>query len=584
MVVRRRVVRAHRYTESPVLELPMQPQRSRWVVLLIMAGFIALLIRAFYLQMLDNDFLQGKGDSRYRREIEVFASRGKITDRHGDVLAISTPMQSIAAFTDTARPTADELRQLSSLLSIGTRELNRKLTGDRNFVYLRRQVAPDIAASVSALKIKGIHQDREYRRYYPAGEMTAHIVGFTGQDDVGQEGVELAFQKSLKGQAGFRTVIKDRRDQIVEDLGASRGPQEGKDLILSLDSKIQYLAFSALKQSVEENKANAGSAVVLDAKSGEVLALVNWPTYNPNKRDSLSGPTLRNRAVTDSFEPGSTLKPFTVALALEKGKVQPDTIINCAPGKMVIGTATISDAHPHGALSVEQIIQKSSNVGTSKIALGFKPREMWEMFDAVGFGQLPQLGFPGESPGRLRPARNWVPIDQATMSYGHGISVSLIQIARAYTVFAHDGNLMPVRLIKTDSSMQPPEGAHVISLETARQMRQMLEMAVNDDGTAPLARVSGYRVGGKTGTSYKVVNGAYAKKYVASFVGIAPISDPRLIVAVMVDEPTAGKHYGGDVAAPTFAKIMGGALRTLGVAHDAPDVRIESEKGARDAG
>lgn len=564
-----RSARPHRYAESPVLSLPMQGWRARLVVLLLLVAFGALVLRAFYLQVVNNDFLQEKGESRYRRDVEVFASRGKVTDRNGDVLAVSTPMQSIWAFTDTAKLSADELRQLSALLSMNPRELGKKLASDKNFVYLKRQVPPDIAAQVAALKLKGIHQDREYRRYYPTGEMTAHIVGFTGVDDKGLEGVELAYQSSLLGRPGVRSIIKDNRGRIVEDVGSMKPPQDGKDVVLALDAKIQYLAYSSLKQAMAEHKAKAGSVVVMDARTGEVLALANWPTYNPNSREHLTGAQLRNRAVTDSFEPGSTMKPFTIALALEKEKVRPSTQINCAPGRLTIGSATISDAHAYGMLTVSQVIQKSSNVGTSKIALGFKPQEMWDMFDALGFGRSPKLGFPGEIPGRLRAAKNWVPIEQATMSYGHGISVSLIQIARAYSVFARDGDLIPASLVRVDPGV-PVESTRIFSPETAKSVRLMLELAASKEGTAPQAQVPGYRVGGKTGTAYKVENGVYARKYVASFVGVAPISDPRLIVAVMIDEPGAGKHYGGEVAAPVFSRITGGALRTLGVLPDAP--------------
>jgi cell division protein FtsI (penicillin-binding protein 3) len=432
------------------------------------------------------------------------------------------------------------------------------------------------------MKFPGIHQEKEYRRFYPTGDMTAHIVGFTGVDDKGLEGVELAFQNSLFGHPGSRTVIRDRRGSIVEDVGATKPPQDGKDVHLALDSKIQYLAFSQLKLAVEANKAKAGGAIVVDARTGEILALANWPTYNPNNRQGLSGAQLRNRAITDTFEPGSVMKPFTAALALEKGKVRFDTVINCAPGRMTIGSATISDAHPHGALTVAEVIQKSSNVGTAKIALGFSPKEMWEMFDSVGFGQAPNLGFPGEVNGRLRPWKSWRPIEQATMSYGHGIAVSLMQLARAYTVFAHDGELMPLSLIKIDDVA--PHGVRVFSPETIREVRAMLEMAVQPEGTAPKARVAGYRVGGKTGTAYKVEGGVYARKYVASFVGVAPISDPRLIVAVMIDEPSAGAHYGGDVAGPAFSQIVGGALRTLGVAGCAAAGcrRLPQERGGYD--
>ena len=578
MAVRRRPQRAHRFTESPLLQLALQGWRSRTVALLLMAAFLSLVARGFYLQVINNDFLQEKGDSRYRRDIEVSASRGKITDRNGDMLAVSTPMKSIWAIPGDARTMLlVQKQQLAGLLDMTVRELDGKIASDKTFVFVKRQVPPETADRIAALKFPGMHQEKEYRRYYPTGDMTAHIVGFTGVDDKGLEGVELAFQQSLLGHAGNRTVIRDRRGNIIEDVGSIKPPQDGKEIRLALDSKVQYLAYSQLKQAVEENKAKAGGVVVLDAKTGEILALANLPTYNPNNRHNLSGAQLRNRAVTDTFEPGSTLKPFTAAMALDKGKFRYDTVVNCAPGRMTIGNATISDAHPHGALTVAQVIQKSSNVGASKIALSFPPKEMWEMLDAVGFGQMPQLGFPGEVTGRLRPWKNWRPIEQATMSYGHGISVSLIQLARAYSVFARDGDLVPLSLMKTGEPVV--HGAPVFSAQTARELRAMLEMAAGPEGTAPKARVPGYRVGGKTGTAHKLEAGNYANKYVSSFVGIAPISDPRLIVAVMIDEPSAGKHYGGDVAAPVFAQVMGASLRTLGIAPDAPIQVAEAPLG-----
>ncbi len=569
MVVRRRPQRGHRYTESPVLELALQGWRSRMVGLLLLAALLALIVRAFYLQVINNDFLQEKGDSRYRRDIEVSASRGKIVDRHGDVLAVSTPMQSIWAIPGDARTmTLEQKRQLAGLLEMGVRELDGKIALDKNFVYIRRQVSPETGARIAALKLPGIHQEKEYRRFYPSGDMTAHIVGFTGVDGKGLEGVELAFQPSLLGRPGNRTVIRDRRGNIVEDVGATRPPQDGKDIRLALDSKIQYLAYSQLKAAMDAHKAKAGGAIVVDARNGEILALVNWPTYNPNNRQKLSGAALRNRAITDTFEPGSVMKPFIAALALEQGKVSVNTPINTAPGRMTIGNATISDAHPHAVLTVAEVIQKSSNIGTVKIALDFSPKEMWELYDKLGFGQMPNLGFPGEVNGRLRPWKSWRPIEQATMSYGHGIAVSLIQLARAYTVFANDGELMPLSLLSVDET--PVHGGRVYSPQTMRELRLMLEMAVQPGGTAPKARVAGYRVGGKTGTAHKIENGVYARKYIASFVGIAPISDPRLVIAVMIDEPTTGAYYGGDVAGPVFSRIAAGALRTLGVPLDAP--------------
>lgn len=568
MVVRR-TQRGHRYTESPVLQLALQGWRSRTVGLVLMFAFLALVARSFYLQVINNEFLQEKGESRYRRDIEISASRGKIVDRNGDMLAVSTPMKSIWAIPGDARAmSADQKRQLAELLVMGVRELDGKLASEKTFAYVKRQVSPEVAERIAALKLPGIHQEKEYRRYYPTGEMTAHIVGFTGVDDKGLEGVELAYQQSLLGRPGVRSVIRDRRGNIVEDVGATRPPQDGRDIRLAMDSKIQYIAYSQLKKAVEEHKAKAGGAIVVDARTGEILALTNWPTYNPNNRERLSGAQLRNRAITDTFEPGSVMKPFTAALALERGKVRFDTVINTAPGKLTIGPATISDAHPHGALTVAQVIQKSSNVGTAKLALSFPPKDMWEMFDALGFGRAPSLGFPGEVNGRLRPWKNWRPIEQATMSYGHGIAVSLIQLARAYTVFARDGELMPLTLTRIEDVA--PHGTRVYSPQTMKELRLMLEMAVQPEGTAPKARVSGYRVGGKTGTAYKLEGGVYAKKYIASFVGIAPISDPRLVVAVMIDEPSEGGHFGGDVAGPAFSQIMGGALRTLGVPLDAP--------------
>ncbi len=578
MVVRRRPQRGHRFTESPVLQLALQGWRSRMVGLLLMGAFLALVARGFYLQVINNDFLQEKGDSRYRRDIEVSASRGKITDRNGDMLAVSTPMKSIWAIPGDARTmAAPQKQQLAGLLDMSVRELDGKIASEKTFVFVKRQVAPETADRIAALKLPGVHQEKEYRRYYPTGDMTAHIVGFTGVDDKGLEGVELAFQQSLLGHAGSRTVIRDRRGSIVEDVGATKPPQDGKEVRLALDSKIQYLAYSHLKAAVDTNNAKAGGAIVIDARTGEILALANWPTYNPNNRQHLSGAQLRNRAITDTFEPGSVMKPFTAALALERGKVRFDTVINCAPGRLTIGTATISDAHPHGALTVAEVIQKSSNVGTAKIALGFPPKEMWEMFDSIGFGQAPNLGFPGEVNGRLRPWKNWRPIEQATMSYGHGIAVSLVQLARAYTVFARDGELMPLSLTRVDDG--PVRGTRVFSPQTMREVRAMLEMAVQPGGTAPKARVPGYRVGGKTGTAYKIEGGVYARKYIASFVGLAPISEPRLVVAVMIDEPTGGAHYGGDVAGPAFSQIMGGALRTLGVPPDGGLQVAEAEAG-----
>ena len=557
-----------RFARSPLLSEPLPAWRQRLVLVLLLGSFATLVGRALYLQGINNEFLGDKGRARFERVIDISATRGRITDRHGDVLAVSTPVRSIWAIPEDAQLAPAQARNLAALLEMDVREVNRKLASEREFVYVKRQLPPETADRISALHLPGIHQKDEYRRYYPAGEVTAHMLGFTGVEDAGQEGIELAFNDQLSGKPGSRRVIKDRRGNVVEDVESIRPPLEGRDIALALDSKVQYLAYSNLRRALEENRAKAGGIVVIDAKSGEILALANLPTYNPNNRVRLAGAQLRNRALTDTFEPGSTLKPFTAALALESGRVRFDTPIQTAPGKMTIGTATISDAHVHGMLTVAQVIQKSSNIGAAKLALSMKPEEMWAMFDNVGFGTPTRLGFPGEVGGRLRPAKTWKPIEQATMAYGHGISVTLIQLARAYQVFARDGDYLPLSLSRVDGP--PPAGKAVFSAQTAREVRAMLEMAVQPGGTAPKAQVPGYRVAGKTGTAHKLEGGAYANKYVASFVGFAPASDPRLIVAVMIDEPSNGKHFGGDVAAPVFAEVMGASLRSLGVPPDAP--------------
>ena len=556
------------YAASPVLTLRLPLWRSRLLLALIAGGFLVLAGRAVYLQGLNNDFLQQKGESRYSRLLEISANRGKITDRHGEALAISTPVKSVWAIPEEVQFSAQQRAKLAALLELPPREIDKRLNEATSFVYLKRQIPPEVAERVSELRIPGLFQNREYRRYYPGGEVMAQVLGFTGADDAGQEGIELAFQSTLAGKSGSRRVIKDRMGQIVEDTQSIREAQNGRDLALALDAKLQNLAFSQLKLAVDSNKAKAGAIVVLDARTGEVLALANLPTYNPNNRNRLSGAQLRNRVITDTFEPGSTLKPFTVALAIEDGKVTPESMIATASGSLSIGRATIHDAHHFGDMTVAQVIQRSSNVGAAKIALGLPAEAMWGMFDKVGFGAAPHLGFPGAAGGKLRAYRSWRPIEQATMAYGHGISVSLLQLARAYTIFAHDGELMPLSLLRVDAA---PTGKQVISPATARKVRDMLELAVQPGGTAPQARVMGYRVAGKTGTAHKEENGGYAQhKYVSSFVGLAPASDPRLVIAVMLDEPSAGRYYGGAVAAPVFSAVMGGALRMLGVPPDAP--------------
>ena len=554
------------FSASPMLAVKLPVWRSRLVLFGLFSAFAALAGRAIWLQGLSTEFLQKQGESRYARTLELPATRGKITDRNGEVLASSVPVKAIWAIPDDvlAAP-KDKLSSLARLLEMPERDLRKKLDSDRNFVYLKRQVEQPVADKIVGLGIAGIETRKEYKRFYPESEAMAHVVGFTNVEDAGQDGMELSSQKKLAGTTGSRRVIKDRLGRIVEDIGAVREPHDGADLTLSIDSKIQYIAYSQLKAAVDSSKAKAGGIVVIDVRTGEVLALANLPTYNPNNRSILTGAQLRNRVMTDTFEPGSTLKPFTIALALDTKRVTPNSTFQTSPGKMTIGTATIGDSHAHGLLTVSQIIQKSSNIGTAKIALQMPAEEMWDMFTTVGFGQQPKIGFPGAVAGRVRPYKSWRPIEQATMSYGHGISVSLIQLARSYTIFARDGDLIPLSFVKV---AEPPKGQHVISAQTAASMRAMLETVVSPEGTAPKAQVAGYRVGGKTGTAYKVVGGRYVNKYVASFVGFAPASNPRIIVAVMLDEPTAGGHFGGDIAGPVFSGVTANALRSMNVAPD----------------
>lgn len=558
---------------SPVLAIKLPAWRSRFVVFLLFAGFAALLARAVFLQIVSNDFLQTQGAMRYARTLEMPATRGKITDRSGAVLASSLPAFAIWAIPEDIDAPPEKLARLAALLNLPMAELKKKIANeDSKFVYLKRQVSPELAKQVSALELAGIHRRKEYLRHYPEGETMAHLIGFTNVEDAGQEGIELAWQKELAGKPGSRRVIKDRLGRVVEDVESIRVPRDGTDLALSIDSKVQYLAYSHLKAAVEAHKAKAGAIVVLDVQSGEVLALANLPSYNPNQRGGLTGAQLRNRVLTDTFEPGSTLKPFSVALAMDTRRIKPTSVIQTAPGRLTIGTATIRDTHAYGALTIEEVIQKSSNVGTVKIAMQMPAQEMWEMFTAVGLGQAPRLSFPGAVAGRVRPYKSWRPIEQATMSYGYGLSVSLIQIARAYSIFARDGELIPLTLFKPEEASQTPvQGTRVIAPATAQAMRKMLEMAAGPEGTAPKAQVMGYRVAGKTGTARKVDGKSYAgNKYIGSFVGFAPVSNPRIIVAVMIDEPSNGVYYGGQVAAPVFSAVVGGALRSLGIQPDSP--------------
>ena len=549
-------------------QIALPAWRSRVLFVLLLAGLAGLMIRAVYLQGINNDFLQQKGDARYGRIVDIHAHRGMITDRHGEPLAVSTPVESVWASPADVEISQAQIAQLAQIVGLSPAEVRSKLgETSREFVYLKRQLPPEQAAKVVKLGIPGISLQREYRRYYPGGEVTSHLIGFTDVDDNGQEGVELEMQAQLGGKAGSQQVIKDRRGFIVQDVASLRAPKAGGDVALSIDSKVQSLAFREIRQAVERNKAKSGSIVVLDAKTGEVLALANWPSYNSNNRDKPNVSVLRNHAVTDQFEPGSTMKPFTIATALEDGKIKPGTVINTAGGVLTISGRTIHDTHPERALTVAQVIQKSSNVGTAKIALSLLPETLWHGLSESGFGSPTGSDFPGEAPGKLRDIKTWRPIEQATMSYGNGISVNLLQLARAYTVFANNGELKPITLLKLET---PPVGVKVYSDATAQSVRDMMELVVRPGGTAPLAQITGWRVAGKTGTAQKLENGRYVNRYVASFVGMAPASNPRLIVAVMINEPGGREYYGGLVAAPVFSDVMGASLRILGVPNDAP--------------
>ena len=568
------MTRSVAYTSSPLLASKTPVWRSKLIVAGIALGFIGLAGRAAWIQVFGNEFFQKQGEVRFGRTLELPANRGRILDRNGLLLASSVPAPSIWAIPeDVERGDKARLQQLAKLLEMSPAELNRKLENeDKTFVWVKRQVDESVAREIAALNLKGIHQRMEYRRQYPEGEAAAHVVGFTNVEDKGQEGMELAFNNQLAGRAGSRRVIKDRLGRVVEDVGELAPPVDGRDLQLSVDSKVQFFAYQKLRDAVIANKARAGSVVVLDARTGEVLALANYPSFSPGTRQNLTGEQLRNRALTDVFEPGSTMKPFTIGLALETGRVTPQTQIQTAPGYVVIGGAKISDSHAHGLLTVQQVIQKSSNIGTLKIALQMQPREMWETFSEAGFGQKPQITFPGAVSGRLRPYKTWRPVEQATMSYGYGLSASLFQMARSYTVFANDGNIIPATLLKTGDQAV---GTRVFSAKTAAEIRTMLQMAAGPGGTGPKAQTLGYSVGGKSGTAHKQVGKSYASnKYRSWFVGLAPIDKPRIIVAVMVDEPTAGKYFGGDVAAPVFSATVQQTLRMMGVQ---PDMNVKPQ-------
>jgi cell division protein FtsI (penicillin-binding protein 3) len=488
--------RSVRYTSSPLLASKTPIWRSQFIVAFIALGFLGLVARAAYVQVVDNAFFKRQGDVRFVRNLDLPANRGRILDRNGMILATSVPVPSIWASPDDIERQPEKLKALAGLLGLSIKELEKKLEDeDKSFVWLKRQVDESVAKQIADLKIKGVFSRMEYKRMYPEGEAAAHVVGFTSVENTGQEGIELAFNNDLGGKPGSRRVIKNRLGQVVEDIGEMVPPIDGRDLQLSIDTKVQFFAYQKLREAVIDNKAAAGSVVVLDVQTGEILALVNYPSYVPDKRINLTGAQLRNRALTDTFEPGSTMKPFVIGLALEKGLVNPESIIDTAPGKLSMYGATITDAHPHGALSVNEVIQKSSNVGTVKIAMRMPAHDMWEMYSKVGFGQKPQLPFPGTVAGRLRPYKTWRPIEQATMSYGYGLSASLFQLAQAYSVFARNGEMLPASLIKGQNRSN---ATRAMSEKNAASVRNMLHMVTIPGGTAPKAQTMGYAVGGKT--------------------------------------------------------------------------------------
>lgn len=562
------------YAASSMLAEKTPAWRSRFVMVMMALGFTVLAGRAAYVQIIGNDFFLRQGEVRFARTIELPGNRGRILDRNGLIMASSVPAASIWAIPEDVNlddpRTKAGLPELARLMDMPLLQLEKKLNEDKTFVWLKRQLDWDVGQAIKALNITGIYQTREYRREYPEGESAAHIVGFTNVEDKGQEGMELAFEHDLAGRPGSRRVIKDRLGRVVEGVGEEIPPMDGRDIQLSIDSKVQFFAYQKLKEQVQEHNALGGSVVVMDAKTGELLALANYPSFDPANRRRLTGEQLRNRAITDVFEPGSTMKPITVGIALESGKFRPSSPIDTSPGRISITGSTISDTKNYGLLTVEGVIQKSSNVGTTKIAGQLSSQQMWEAFSAVGFGQKPQISFPGAASGRLRPYKSWRPVEKATMSYGYGLSASLLQLTRAYTVFSNDGRVIPATMLKLDT---PPAGVPVFSPQTAQAVRKMLALATGPGGTGQRAQTVGYSVGGKSGTARKLVGREYStNRYRAWFTGMAPIDDPKVIVSVMVDEPSNGVYYGGAVAAPVFSTVVQQTLRVMGVP---PDMAVQ---------
>jgi len=558
---------------SVTVHTPVKFYRMFVIVMLFVISIIILVWRAFFLHIFDQAHLQDEGEARYLYKQPIMTHRGMITDRNGEPLALSTPVNSVYIHPKKFLTVQKDWPKVAAILNISVAKVTQIVMKrqDKQFAYLKRRVSPEISKQIADLDLDGLSLQREYRRYYPTSEVTSHILGFTDIDDNGQEGLELAFNDWLKGQHGAKRVIRDRLGRSIKYVELIQQAKPGKDLVLSIDRRLQYLAYRELKKAVTKQKAVSGSAVILDIKTGEVLAMVNQPSYNPNNRVYFKSSNFRNRAVTDIYEPGSTIKPFTIAAALESGQYFPSSKIDTRPGFLKIGSNTIRDTRNYGIVDLTKIIQKSSNVGASKIALSLPAEKITDLHQKVGFGERSQSGFPGEVAGLVNSISEKQKIERATLSYGYGLSVTTLQLARAYAVIANNGKKLPVKFVRVDHEVK---GKAVIAENTARQLINMMETVVAKDGTGQLASIPGYRVAGKTGTVKKFIDKGYSdSKYLSIFAGIVPASEPRMVMVVTVDEPSKGIYYGGEVAAPVFSSVMAGALRILDIAPD--DIRTE---------
>ncbi len=543
--------------------------RLSLVIAFFALAAVALVARAVQLQVVNKDFLNRQADTRHLRTEKISAHRGAITDRNGEPLAISTPVDSIWANPQELSSAVDRVPELARILQGDPDQLMRRITRsmDKEFLYLKRHLSPQTADQILTMKLPGVNVLREYRRFYPAGEVTGHLVGFTNIDDDGQEGLELAFNHWLAGESGAKRVLKDRLGRAVENVASIRPPRHGKGLRSSIDLRLQYLAYRALKGAIQKHRAESGSIVILDIDTGEVLAMVNQPSYNPNDRSQYSAERYRNRAITDIFEPGSSIKPLILAAALESGRYRANSMVDTSPGYVVVGPKRIEDTSDLGRVSLTTVLSRSSNVGITKIAMSLEADQLWQSMTRFGFGALTSSGFPGESAGLLTHYNDWRQISQATLGYGYGVSVTPLQLTQAYAVLGTNGQIRPVSLVALDA---PNVGSKIISSETAGSIRTMMEEVVRPGGTGNEASVIGYRIAGKTGTSWKFAPGGYSEdKYFSIFAGLAPASDPKLAAVVIIDEPTGELYYGGDVAAPVFGDVMTESLRLLAIAPDA---------------